>query len=85
MKKFEDLQRVSLSVEGHSEPWAFFALFASFNLLIEKEKETLKPNMYSTPAAIAYCYLQELKEKYPKEYAEAELLYEEAYSKQSNQ
>jgi hypothetical protein len=63
------------------DPSAFFAFYAGLRMYKEvKDLQTIKGKFYIA-AAEAYCMLQDLKEQFPKHYAEAEAEYNEVYGK----
>tara|TARA_R110002049_G_scaffold224712_4_gene396530 strand:+ start:17010 stop:17393 length:384 start_codon:yes stop_codon:yes gene_type:complete len=58
----------------------FYALYASLRFFKEfKVKSHTEPNSVNTASAECYCMLEDLKEQYPKEYAEARDEYNSVY------
>jgi len=81
---------VKFNLEGRDEGAAFFALYAGLRMYKEqKEKQIILLNeikddsekTFSIPAAEAYCMMQDLREKFPKQYEEAKQEFEEVYVK----
>lgn len=81
---------VKFNLEGRDEGAAFFALYAGLRMYKEqKDKQTILLNetkddiekTFSIPAAEAYCMMQDLREKFPKQYEEAKQEFEEVYAK----
>lgn len=58
----------------------FYALYASLRFFKEfKVENHSKPNSVNTASAECYCMLEDLKDQYPKEYAEARDEYNSVY------
>lgn len=58
----------------------FYALYASLRFFKEfKVKRHTEPNSVNTASAECYCMLEDLKDQYPKEYAEARDEYNSVY------
>jgi len=81
---------VKFNLEGRDEGAAFFALYAGLRMYKEqKEKQIILLNeikddsekTFSIPAAEAYCMMEDLREKFPKQYEEAKQEFEEVYVK----
>jgi hypothetical protein len=81
---------VKFNLEGRDEGAAFFALYAGLRMYKEqKDKQTILLNetkddiekTFSIPAAEASCMMQDLREKFPKQYEEAKQEFEEVYAK----
>lgn len=94
MSKFKRTMIIKFDFEGRDEEAAFFALYAGLRMYKEKKDRQVKllnaangnsEEQFSIPAAEAFCMLQDLKEKFPKEYAEASEEYEAVYGTSNNQ
>jgi hypothetical protein len=60
---------------------AFFAMYAGLRMYKEQKHLTTPDDMFSIPAGEAFCMLEDLKEMYPSQYAEAEAEYNVIYGK----
>ncbi len=81
--------KVIFDFEGRDKGCAFFALYAGLRMYKDKKLKQVKlqrevangmgEESFSIPAAEAYCMLEDLREKFPKEYAESKEEYDEIY------
>jgi hypothetical protein len=58
---------------------AFFAVYAGLRMYAEQKIVNMSSDAVSLPAAEAYCMLEELEEKFPKNYSESRDEYDRVY------
>lgn len=63
---------IKFNIEASDKGCAFFALYAGLRIYFNKRSENTPADQISIAAAEAYGMLQQLKEKHPKEYKDAE-------------
>ena len=80
---------VKFNLEGRDEGAAFFALYAGLRMYKEQKDKQIRllnetkedsEKTFSIPAAEAYCMMQDLREKFPKQYEEAKQEFNGVYA-----
>lgn len=72
--------KIIFDLEARDEGAAFFAIYAGIRMYYEQKKQQPKfEGAFYIAEAEAYSLLKELQVKHPKEYAEAEIEYNETY------
>lgn len=71
--------RIKFDLEFSDKECAFFALYAGLRMYIDQRKKSVPDGQISIAAAEAFCLIEQLKEKHPKQYQEAEQEYSEVY------
>lgn len=80
---------VKFNLEGRDEGAAFFALYAGLRMYKEQKQKQIRllnetkddsEKTFSIPAAEAYCMMQDLREKFPKQYEEAKQEFNAVYA-----
>lgn len=71
--------QIVFDLEAMDEGAAFFALYAGLRMYKEQREGRCEGGAISIAAACAFCMLEDLKNQYPKEYAQAGVEFQEVY------